>query len=51
MTINDRNLRNSRIIQFKIIENHTALQTAKKFNLSINQIFLILKQYKNGRVS
>jgi Mor family transcriptional regulator len=47
MTISERTLRNSKIVQYRLGERHTALQTAHKFNISINQIFVILRKYKN----
>lgn len=49
MTTQQRNIRNSKVIQYKLIDKHTAEQTAKKFNLSINQVFIILRKYKNGK--
>ena len=44
MTRKEKELRNSKIIQYRIFEKHTVTQTASKFGLSINQIFIILKR-------
>jgi len=51
MTQKERELRDSKVVKYKIFENHTGQQTAEKFNLSVNQVWVILRKYKkqNGK--
>jgi hypothetical protein len=45
MTAQERLTRNSLIIKYKL-DNHTAIQTARKYNISLSQFFTIWKKYK-----
>lgn len=48
MTRQELLVRNSLVVKYKL-EGHSGQETAKKFNLSINQIWIILRKYRNGK--
>lgn len=46
MTIEEKTYRNSAIIKHRRDDKLTVKQIADKFNMSINQVFVILRRYR-----